>query len=215
MPIPGNEVRVAQIIVYGDIGASGSGTKNTVTVFNYRRLAVAVNANKTNLDTAFQALVGVAMIAALNARWTQRRNTVRWVNDAEDGPLEFTHVNVGGVAGDAMTSNETAYLRYRTALKGRSNRGANYFGPLSEADTTAGASDVLNAAAVARFATLVTALGTDIVTAEGNTWRLCILSRIKSQMLINPTELIYNDVTQVALNTRIGDMKRRKVSSVY
>jgi len=215
MPIPNNEIRVAQVIVYGDIAASGSSTKNTVTVFNYRRLAVAIAPNKTNLDTAFQAAIGVPMIAALNARWTQRRNTVRWVNDAEDAPVEFTHVNVGGVAGDAMTSNETVYLRYRTALKGRSNRGANYFGPLSEADTTAGASDVLNAAAVARFTALVTALGTDLVAADGNIWRLCVYSRLLSTPLVNPTNIVYNDVTAIGLNTRIGDMKRRKVSSVY
>jgi len=215
MPIPANQIRVAQIVVYGDIAAGGSSTKNTVTVLNYRRLAVAIAPSKANLDTAFQAGPATAMIAALNARWTQRRNTVRWVNDAEDAPVEFTHVNVGGVAGDAMTSNETAYLRYRTALKGRSNRGSNYFGPLSEADTTAGASDVLNAAAVARFGTLVTALGTDLVAADGNIWRLCVYSRLLSQEKVNPTNIVFNDVTAIGLNTRIGDMKRRKVSSVY
>jgi len=215
MPIAANLIRVAQVSIYGQIAAGGSGTVNTVTVLNFRRLAVAIAPSKNALDTAFQAAIVVPILAALNVRWGQLRNSVRWVNDAEDAPLEFPHVNAGGVAGDAQTSNETVYIRLRTALKGRSNRGAVYLGPLSEADTTLGASDVLNAAAVARFATVVTALGTDLVAADGNIWRLCVYSRLLSQSLVNPTNIVFNDVTNVALNTRIGDMKRRKVKSIY
>jgi len=215
MPIAQNLIRVAQIIIYGDIAAAGGGVKNTVTVFNYRRLAVAITPSKVDLDTQFQATVVAPLLLALNNRWTQRKNSIRFVNDADDAPFEVSHVNVGAVAGDSMTGNECAMLRYRTALKGKSNRGKSFLGPLSEADSTAGTSDILNAAAIARFGAVVTGLGTDLVCADTNVWRLVILSRVKSQMLTNTTNLYFNDVTQIALNTRITDLRSRKTGSVY
>jgi len=216
MPIPANQIRVAEVIMYGLIDAEGSGTKNTVTVYHFRRLGVAVNPVKTNLDTIFQSTIADKVVLALNARWTQLRNSVRWVDDAQDAPLDINHANPGAIGTISQTSNETVYVRLRTALRGRRYRGAKYFGPISDADATAGASDVLNAAAITRFNAIITGLGTDLAASEGNTWRLCILSRQPpSQLLVNPTTVVYNDVTQISLNTRIGDMKRRKVASVY
>lgn len=215
MPIPANQIRTAEITMYGLIAGSGSNAVNTVTVFHYRRLAISVTPTKAALDTVFQAGPMAPVIAALNARWTQLRNSIRWLDDAQDGPVDFTHVNPGAIATDAMTSNETVYMRMRTALRGRSFRGSKFFGPISEADTTLGASDVLNAGAITRFQAIATALGLDLTDATGNVWRLAIVSRKLSQLLVNPTNVIFNDVTQIALNTRVGDMKRRKVHSVY
>lgn len=215
MPIPANQITVAEVILYGQIASSGSNAKNTANVFHFRRLATAIAPSKASLDTAFQAAIGVPVIAALNIRWGQLRNTVRWLNDAQDGPVDFAHVNAGGTVGDSMATHEAVYIQLRTALKGRSFRGSKHFGPLSETDTTIGASDVLNAAAIVKFGAIVTALGTDIVDGTGNTWRSVVYSRLLSFPLVNPTTIVNNDVTQVRLNTRVGDLLLRKVRSIY
>jgi len=215
MPALVGQVTHAQIIVYGQIAASGSNAVNTVNVFNYRRTGVVIGPSKVDLDTMFQSTVVAPLLAALNVRWGQLRNSIRWLNDAEDLPFEISHPNNGSVAGDSMTGNEIVSLRLRTAKRGRSYRGSCHLGPLSEADSTTGASDVLNAAAIVRFQAVVTGLATTLNTADGNSWKLQVFSRLLSQALTNPTNIVANDVVQVSLNQRISDMARRRVKSIY
>lgn len=215
MPIPFTSIRHAQVIMYGSRAAQGSSAINTVTIFNYRRTATVVTPSKAALDTIFQSTVADKVVLALNNTWSQQYNTIRYIDDALDGPLSFTHVNAGAVAGDSMSSINTIAIDYRTALRGKSYRGKNLFGPLSEADTTAGASDILNAAAITRFAAVVTGLETALVDSTGNTWVLEVLSRINSNIVTNPTSIVANDVTQVRLNKRIGRNVRRAVASLF
>jgi len=181
MPALVGPIRHAEVIIYGIIGASGSNSKNTVNVFQFRRTSVSVNPSKANLNTAFQAGIGAALLAALNLGWTHQRNTIRWLNDAEDAPTDFVVNQPGLVAGDRMSSIASVYLRMRTALRGRNYRGSKHFGPLSESDTTTAGSDVLNAAAIVRWQAVRLAMATQIVTAEGNNWNLEVVSRNLTQ----------------------------------
>jgi len=215
MPLPDNQLLVAEIICYGMMDAGGSSTVNTVNIFHYRRAGTAVAMTKTALDTAFQTAIVVPMALCLNARWNQLFNTVRMINDALDPVGQFSHAAVGGVAGDSMTSLASTYTLFRTQLRGRNYRGAKHWGPLSEADATAPDGDILNAAAIARFATLVTALATPITDATTNTWNLEVLSRTKSKLTKNPTLVVSTQVTSILQNKRIGRMRRREVKSVY
>jgi len=215
MPELVGPVTHAQIIMYGQIAASGSTSVNTTTIFNYRRLATVIGPSKVDLDTIFQSVVADKIVLALSARWTQLRNSIRWLNDAENVPFEIAHVNPGAVAGDSMTGNEIVSLRLRTNKKGRNYRGACRLGPLAESATTAGASDILNAGAITLFTAVVTGLATDLASADGNTWRLQVYSRKLSFPLTNPTIIVSNDVTNVALNKRVSDMARRRCASVY
>lgn len=215
MPIPDASKIHLEVIIAGVISAGGSNTKNTNTIFHYRRTSAVNPFSKTAFDTAFQAAVAVPMIACLNARWSQQNNSVRCIDDAQDGYQTVSHVNAGGVAGDSMTTFTSAFLLLRTGLRGKSYRGNKHIGPLSEADTTAGASDILNAAALARFATLAAAILGNVTDANGNIWTPQVFSRTLSQIVKNPTNVVANDVVSVAVNQRVGRMRRREVKSVY
>jgi hypothetical protein len=216
MPIPLNQVTIAQVVLRGVSAAGGSSAKNINFVFHYRRTAVAINPTKTALETAFQAAVAVPLIAALNARFTQQATYVRWMNDAQDAYVGFTRAVVGGVAGDSMPTNEAAFLLEQTGLRGRSYRGSKHLGPMSESDTTGATDDLFNAAALARLATVAAALLVQVVDATPNNWNPCVLSRVPpAQYTTNPTNVVTNDIISVLVNKRVGTMRGRRVPSVY
>jgi len=215
MPVPDAQKLHAEIIVYGRTTSGGSGIVRTVTTFHYRRQAVAVPLSKTDLDTAFQAAIVVPMAALLNNRWTQDFNTVRMINDPLDPPTNFPHAAVGAIAGDSMPTFACSYVLMRTAFRGKSYRGFKRFGPLSESDTTALTEDVLNAAAIARYTTLRTAMAALIVDASPNSWSLEVVSRKLSNFDVTPCTVVAADVNEVLLNKRITRSKRREVVSVY
>jgi len=215
MPVADNKKLHAEIIVYGRTASGGSGIIRTVNTFHYRRNAVVVALDKAALDAAFQTAIVVPMAAALNNRWTQDFNTVRMINDPLDPPANFAHAAVGGVAGDSMPTLNAAYVLMRTPFRGKSYRGFKRFGPLNEADTTAATDDIFNAAAIARYATLRTAMITPIVDATPNTWTLEVVSRILSNFDVTPCVIESADVSEILLNKRVTRSKRREVASSY
>lgn len=215
MPIPVNQLVNVEIVVNGLIAAGGSGNTPTANIFHFRRTTVVNPVNKANIDAAFQAAIVVPLGAALNNRWLQTRNDVRFLNDANDAYVPFAHAVAGAVAGDSMDSIATAFILLKTGLRGKSYRGSKKLGPLSEADTTSPNEDILNAAAIARMTTLMTALGTPIVDANGNTWNLSVVSTKLSQVRLNPTVVSATDVATIALNKRISRLKKRQRKSVY
>lgn len=215
MAVPDNQLLHAEVIVYGRVASGGSTVIRTVNTFHYRRQAVVVPASKTALDTIFQANIVTPMAALLNNRWTQDFNTVRFINDPLDPPVNFPHAAVGAIAGDSMPTVNNAYLLFRTQNRGKSYRGFKRLGPLSESDTTAAFEDVFNAAAIARYTTLRTALALLLVDASPNSWSLEIVSRKLSNFLVTPCTIVSADVDQILLNKRITRSKRREVSSVY
>jgi hypothetical protein len=184
-------------------------------VWNYRRTATAVDATKVALVNAFIANVIPKIKLALNNRYTGTNITVRWLNDAQDAPSLTAEVGVGNVAGDGMTTANAAFMLFKTALRGRSYRGGKHMFPLSESNTTAGTEDLFNAGALTLFGDLATAALAQLTDATGNVWNPCIVSRVLSQLKVNPTTVTANDVTSIAINKRIGTMRHRKVKTVY
>lgn len=215
MPIPLTSIETVEIQSRGLIASGGSTSKATNFTYHFRRTSTAGAITHAAIDTAFQAAVGVPQAAALNARWSQHSNSVRYVDDALDAPVFFSHVLVGGVAGDSMSTIMSVYLLLRTGLRGKSYRGCKHLAPASEADTTAATDDILNAAALARFGALGSAILAGFTDANGNVWVPVILSKTLSQLLVNPTTVVKTDVTSVLVNKRLGRMKRRQVTSVY
>lgn len=215
MAIPANQIINAEVIMTGLIASGGSNAVNTQFVFQYRRIAVVVAPTKTALATAFQAGPGAAIVAALNARWSEQTVSVRWLNDALDQALPFANVNVGAIAGDSLASHVAGFMLFRTGIKGKSYRGGKHFGPFSEADVTTANDDVFNAAALTRITAIATALAAPLVDATPNTWKLSVYSRVLSQGRQNPTTIIANDVATILVNKRVANMKRRQVKSVY
>lgn len=216
MPIPLNQVLVAEVQMKGIISGGGAGEVRTNFVFHFRRLATAVDPTKAALDAAFQTNISVPIAAALNEDWEATVDSVRWVNDALDAPIEFANTDLGAITGDRLQSYATAYLLMRTAVRGRNYRGSKHLGPFSETDVThASGCDLFNAAAVTRLTTICTAIQAGFTDSTTNTWVPCILSRSLSSLTENPTTVVTNDVIQILPNHRVGTEIRRKVPSLY
>lgn len=215
MPIAPGLIMYAEVILHGRIASAGSDSKNTTNVFHYRRTVTGNPLSKVVLDNSFQSDVIPNIANALNARWTQTGNSIRWIDDATDGPIMYPHSSPGMIVGDSMPMMNTVYLLLRTNLRGRHYRGNKKFGPLSESDTTSLTDDILNTAAIARWTTLATGLMTGLPDGSGGVWVPVVISKTLSQMIVNPTTIVGNDVVAVNLNKRIGRLKRREAKSVY
>lgn len=216
MPLPDAGLLYAEIQVQGVASAQGGRATNTTTVYHFYRSVLGAVLVKSDVDTAFQAAIQTVVNAALNNTWTQQRNIIRWINDVTDPPISFTHINAGGVAGDRMPMHNAAFVRLTTLLRGKSNRGNKHFGPLSENDTTAGSADILNAGALVNFGNVATALAAGFTSSGGNIWKFTIVSRRKSRLKVGQDGFVYaNGVANLAVNKRVGRMRRREILSVY
>jgi len=216
MPIPLNEVTIVEIQMRGLIDGGPGGSVKTNFVFHFRRTAVAVDPVKSSINTAFQGSISPPIAAALNEDWEATTNSIRYVNDALDAPLEFTNTDVGAITGDRLASFSAGYLLMRSTVRGRSYRGSKHLGPFSETDVThATGCDVFNAGCITRLTAICTALLAGFTDSTGNIWVPCILSRTLSQLQFNPTTVITNDAVQILPNHRVGSEVRRKVKSIY
>lgn len=216
MPIPNNQIRIAEIVMQGIRSSQGANSKNFSFVFHYRRTSVSNTPDETVLLTQFNTNFAVNAVNYLNNTYTNNLLTCRFLDDAQRAVVPMSVNNVGAIAGDSMPSHASVFILLRTALRGRSYRGGKHFGPLSESDTTAGSADILNAGAIVNFTAMKALCTGSLIDANGNTWVPCILSRKPpSQLKTNPTTVVTNDVVAGFLNKRIGRMKRRTVQSVY
>jgi hypothetical protein len=202
---------IASVNMTGVLAALGSSAKNVASIFHYRLSLIAAPPTKTALETAFQALVGAAFIAAANVRYTQQSTNVRWIDDATDPAQDFAEAGPGAIATDALPSDVSVAMLLRTGLRGRSFRGAKKFPAVNEIDTTG---DVLTGAGLARWQALQAAVFSNVTDALGNVWVPSVLSRNLSILDTNPTTVIANDVTQVLLNKNVGTMRKRRVVTV-
>ena len=215
MPIPNSQQLHVEIIASGIVAAGGSNTKASASVFDFRRTATVLTINKANVEAAFQTAIMIPITNALNARYTQTFTTVRILDDAQDFPSQVTRAVAGAIAGESLTTAESLFLLARTALRGKSFRGNKKLFPFSETDTTLATADLWNAGALGRFATIAAAWLAGFTDADGNIWKPFIVSRKLSQLKVNPTTVVSNQVASVLVNKRVGTMRKRKVKSVY
>jgi hypothetical protein len=205
----------AELILKGNMSAQGSNTINVVNVFHYARTAGTGAPDKASLATSFQTIVLPSILAVLNNSLTYTDISVRWFDDVEDPFLDVTISKPGGVSGDRMAPQNAVFILLRTGKRGKSFKGGHHFGPLSESDTTAPASDVLNAAALSNWTNVELNLKANLSDSGSNTWTPFIFSRRKSQFKTNPTNIVGATVAQALINKRIGRMRHREVKSVY
>jgi hypothetical protein len=216
MPIPDNDRFVYQIAMKGVIAASGSSSVNTANIFYFRRTSNINPISKTLINTAFQGAVGDVIAAALNLAWAGTVTQIRCMDDAEDPYADFSSAAVGAISGDRMPSYVTAFLNMRTGLRGRRFRGSKKLGPFSESDSTTAGSDVWNAGALTRITAIASAIAAGFIDGDGNDWQPVVLCGPPlSQILVNPTTIRAEWVTQVLVNHRIGTLLRRKTKTLY
>jgi hypothetical protein len=215
MPIPANQMVDWEVIVNGTAAAAGSNSRPVAIVFHFRRTTLTTAVNPANLKTAFVTAIATPIAAALNIRFTGQNVSVRCINDATYAPIFFTFTTPGVITGDSMSTTLSAYILLRTGLRGKSYRGSKHLFPLSESDTTVAGDDVLNAAALARMATIAAAILAGFTDSDGNVWISTVLSKVLSKLTKNPTTVTANPVTQTAVAKRVGTMRHRKVKQVY
>ncbi|MFZ1006816.1 MAG: hypothetical protein WAN65_08270 [Candidatus Sulfotelmatobacter sp.] len=202
---------IAEVKLFGNIAAAGGNSVNTLNIFHFRLSALGSAVTKGALNNAFATNIIVPYATACNVRWSAINSTARFVNDATDVEFSTTSPAVGLVATDSLPTDTCVSMLFRTALRGKRYRGGKRWAAASEADTTG---DVLTGAGLARWQTLQTACNLPFNDANGNTWTPSVLSRFLSQLAVNPTTVIANDVTVVLLNLNIGTMRGRKIATV-
>lgn len=215
MPIPLTSVTHCEIEMKGIVAAGGSNTVNSDAVFQFRRTSTVNTLVKANIEAAFQTAIAVPITAALNARYTQSMNTVRYINDAMDQPVPVSRAVAGAIAGECLPTHLAAFLLTRTGYRGKSFKGSKHLFPFSEADTTLATADLWNAACKVRLLAIASAWLAGFTDSDSNVWKPVCLSRKLSILNTNPTNVIAYDLTQILVNQRVGSMKRRKVKSVY
>lgn len=211
MSIPAASMITFEIGLKGTSTAGGGDARNIANIFHYRRLSTVNDPVKSQIAAGFIATILPTIVLALNARASLTQVTCRCIDDATDAELSTTIAEVGAVAGDGLSNFNCVTVRLKSAVRGKSAQGSKHFGPLSEVD---GDDDILTGAGLTRWQAVRDILDDTFVDASSNTWRPCVVSRVLSQMVTNPTVIVKNDIVSTVLNKTYGTMKRRKVKSV-
>jgi hypothetical protein len=199
----------------GIVSSAGGNSINVENIFYFRRLTTVNVLSETVLETAFQNNLALTILAALNLRYTQTLNAVRFIND-QTRPFVFVNRAIAGtITGDSMPSNTAVYMLSRTAYRGKSFKGGKHFSPLSESDTTTATADILNAAALVRFQAIEAAWFAGWTDGNGNVWRPCVLSKKNSNFQVQPSVVSTSDITQCVTNQRLAKMKKHTIASIY
>lgn len=213
MPVADADLAHAEVVIRGTLANSVAGVKNFANVFHYRRNAFAIPASKASLRTIFDANIAQVYLAAAADAVANMAIGVRWVSDPSD--VESIAVGnpltAGQIATDSMPNQNAVSMLLRTAMRGRSRRGAKRWAGVPEADATR---DVLAGAGLARWQALQTALALPLTDADGNVWSLEIISRKLSVLTTSPATVDAADVASVLLNKNIGSQDSRRPPTV-
>lgn len=211
MPIPGADMNIFEITMQATLAAAGGSTTPVSNVFHYKRISFAPDVSKTSLETAFQASVGAAVLAATSSGYTQTATLVRCLDDSEDYAASFTEAGVGAIATDRLPSSAIVTCILRTGVRGRSYMGRKHFSGVPEAHTTG---DVLTGGGLTLWQAVRDALAASITDGDGNIYIPVVFSRSLSPSINNPTSLVVTNVSSVLLNKNVSTYKRRKQKTV-
>lgn len=211
----GDPYNYVEIVTQAYAVARGGGVKNFFNVFHFRRTTTVNTLSKANINTAFAAGVGAAMLAALNVDYTQTGNTLRFFENPLDAPLTISQSGVGAVANDRLPDFNAAVIQMKSGVRGKPYRGSKHLGPVSEDSTTG---DDLTAGAVTLFTAVGTAIVAGFTDSNGNVWVPGLKGGIRvgspAQYLTVPTTSVWTDVIAFTLNKSLGTMRRRKIATV-
>lgn len=201
----------AQITMHATVVPRGGETKKIANVYNFKRpVGTVLPRVKANVESAFQASIGVAVLAALSIDYTQTVNSVRWLDDATDMAMDFTEANVGGRAGERYDNFTAAYVLLKT--DSRKTKGSKHYSPLGESDVNG---DAIVSPLTTNLDAIAAAILAGFTDSDGNVWQSTVVNSKNAIFGVNPT--LFGDAIVVqALGRRsVGTMKRRKIKGVY
>lgn len=210
MPIPANQITVAQLVLRGTLAGEGPTSKIITQTFYYRRSALTNPPSKTTLAAQFLAGPYAAFLAAANVNWSSGVANIRWLNDATDPFVPFTLAGVGAIATQRLPAYASVYFRKNSSLRGKQYQSSFRVAAANEADT---AGDVLTGAGLVRWQAVQAAYLAPLVTAD-NTWNPTNVSFKQSQVKINPTTVVANDIVTIVLDLTVGTMRKRKAKTL-
>lgn len=191
--------------------AGDTGPKKCYNVFDFRRLDNGNPFSPANIHAALWAAIDGPLLAATVDAYAPIKTATRALDDPSALEVETATVGNGTLEEDPYASDDAVYMQLRSGFRGRSLNGSKHFGGMSEESIDAG---YLNAGGVTLWDAVRDVLTTwstaGQADADGNTWFLCIVSRLNSNLESAPCIFTGADVATVGLNKRIGTMGRRR-----
>jgi len=215
MPLPLNQLTIAEVIHHGTVAAAGSQARVFDYVWHFRRVATVTDPSEVAVANAFMTAIGSLVMAAVNVRATTSYVSVRFINDWTRRAIKTTDTTAGAIPGDSMVMDDCAMLHFASAYRGQSGLGSKHLYPMSETDTTTNG-DIFNSTTLARLTAIVSAALAGFTDSSPNTWKLCVYSRKQSKPKQLPAALIVtNDVVFGQAKKTVADMKHRRPIAVY
>jgi len=200
-----------EVVIRGSVVPSVGGTVNAVTVLNFRRLTNSFVFDPTDIAAVFKTSWENTYKALVCPEYKFNQYECRQMDDPTAATAINPSATVGTRAEDMYASDTAVYMQLKTGFRGRSYFGSKHFAGASETDVLAG---YLNTGGRTAWGTIVTKLlsytTTGLVDTAGNTWYLCIISRVLSNLTASPAVFTGADVISVLPNARIGTMGRRR-----
>ncbi len=147
-----------------------------------------------------------------NAQSTEYANGVanaRVLDDPTSLPCVDQPLSDGVITGDRLPSFNAAVIDLVTDARGRCFRGRKHLGPVAESGSTM---DELAGTTLTAYTALEAALLGGVTLSDGgaNSFDLCVLSRINSNLIGPGVYFTYAIVTKGVLSVKLGTMRRRK-----
>lgn len=202
---------VVEIVVQGAVPETIGTSKNVFNVFHYtQNPTVAGPASPVAVANAFLSTVWGTIATALSVNWVGVACLARYL-DSTLNLFQPAGVPGSGAAALPRLPNDTAVVTPLSCnVRGRNFRGSKHFSPIATAQVT---SDELNGAGLALWNPVLPLLLGQI-TAGGQTFSPCVVSRSLSQLRQDPVTIVGAIITLVRLNKTIGTMRRRKEKTV-
>jgi hypothetical protein len=200
-----------EAVVRGTMTQPVAGTVNAVSVFNFRRLTNSLLFDPGDIAGQFAAAFSPVVTPVFSDEYLFNQFEVRAMDDPTAATAIQPTDDGGTNTNDAYQTDNAVYFQLKTGYRGRSFFGSKHFSGCVETHVDAG---YLNATGQTAWTTIKTLMlawtTTGLVDTAGNAWKLCIVSRVLSNLIASPATFTGADVISILLNTRVGTMGRRR-----
>jgi hypothetical protein len=196
-----------EVIVKGSIAAEGGDAQVTINPLHYIRTNTPAAFSATAFITAFHTLVKADWRAFASLHWTWVSTSIRCINSPTEVAVEVAVGEAGLIAGQMSPSYVAGIISKRTPLRGRSHMGRLYVAGISEGNSDGNA---LSGAAKTLLDTVATRLKTNVTDANGVIFAPAVLSRLKSNLIIDPSTVYMTGLSNAVARSVLGRQSNRK-----
>jgi hypothetical protein len=211
MSLPAPITNVVEISMQGSVVETGGTTRNVFNIFHYYQ-----NPNQPSppsaivVANAFIAGPWAGILALLSIGYVGVQTLCRYLDSSSNAYQNANAPGTGALILPRQPAQQAIVGFFRTAVRGKSFRGSKHFGPLATAAVTG---DEIAPASVAAWQAAITALVANI-TAGGQTYTPCVVSKTLSQLRTDPVTIIGAAKLTGLTNKTIGTMRHRKEKTV-